>query len=332
MIPLNIYLDRGTPAEVEAAVRDYGERDPRPRDREHLPWRHALAELRRHAPRAGRLLRLRRDRVPDRRQLPRIPEPPTPEAELAAEPWYSVGRWDVFPEEFEAFLLADPRLREPFARTTPSSSSRSSGRTASTGSGRGRWSTSSRTRSRCGSATAPGDRPMAVRRRGAAAGDGARDDAVSPRRYHVLRRRARPGVSGAGALSGTQGAHRCTSGSPATHRRSASSSICAGTAPHAPSAGTAAGSCRGSSPGNGPYATRAEAEAAEAMLAQRLRDDGSASSAAPDRPGDRRPRRRSAVRASPQPPTSTRCPGLSHDLDTGQGMRRSSRASSPRRW
>lgn len=46
----------------------------------------------------------------------RIPEPRTPEDEMAAEPWYSVGRMDVFPEEFAAFLLADPEVRKAFMR------------------------------------------------------------------------------------------------------------------------------------------------------------------------------------------------------------------------
>jgi len=43
-----------------------------------------------------------------------IPPPRTPEDEMAAEPWYSVGPKDVFPEEFARFLLIDPDLRRPF--------------------------------------------------------------------------------------------------------------------------------------------------------------------------------------------------------------------------
>jgi len=46
----------------------------------------------------------------------RIPEPPNPEAELGAEPWYAIAREDVFPEEFASFLLADPRIDEAFRR------------------------------------------------------------------------------------------------------------------------------------------------------------------------------------------------------------------------
>lgn len=43
-----------------------------------------------------------------------IPEPPFPEMEMADEPWYTVGPADVFPEEFETFLLTEPRFRKAF--------------------------------------------------------------------------------------------------------------------------------------------------------------------------------------------------------------------------
>lgn len=43
-----------------------------------------------------------------------IPEPQTPEQEMAAEPWYSVAENDVFPEEFGTFLMTDPRWRSAF--------------------------------------------------------------------------------------------------------------------------------------------------------------------------------------------------------------------------
>jgi isocitrate dehydrogenase kinase/phosphatase len=44
----------------------------------------------------------------------RIPPAPTPEDEMAAEPWYAVGPHDVFPEEFGRFLLGDAGLRRRF--------------------------------------------------------------------------------------------------------------------------------------------------------------------------------------------------------------------------
>ena len=44
----------------------------------------------------------------------RIPPAPYPEYEMMAEPWYSVGPNDVFPEEFATFLLAERRVRHIF--------------------------------------------------------------------------------------------------------------------------------------------------------------------------------------------------------------------------
>src|SRR5690606_32214034 len=44
----------------------------------------------------------------------KIPAPRTPEEEMSAEPWYAVGPHDVFPEEFDTFLLGNPRIRKVF--------------------------------------------------------------------------------------------------------------------------------------------------------------------------------------------------------------------------
>jgi len=46
----------------------------------------------------------------------KIPTPRHPEDELVAEPWYSVAPNDVFPEEFETFLLSDARIRRAFMK------------------------------------------------------------------------------------------------------------------------------------------------------------------------------------------------------------------------
>ncbi len=48
-----------------------------------------------------------------------VPEPRTPEEEMASEPWYSVGRHDVFPEEWKTFLLGDPRIRATMLELHP---------------------------------------------------------------------------------------------------------------------------------------------------------------------------------------------------------------------
>ncbi len=44
-----------------------------------------------------------------------VPQPRTPEQEMAAEPWYSVGPNDVFPEEFRRFLFGKPQVKQLFA-------------------------------------------------------------------------------------------------------------------------------------------------------------------------------------------------------------------------
>ena len=46
----------------------------------------------------------------------KIPEPRNEEDEMAAEPWYHVGRNDVFPEQFAPFLLGNRKVRAYFMK------------------------------------------------------------------------------------------------------------------------------------------------------------------------------------------------------------------------
>ncbi len=116
MTPLNIYLDRARPEEVEPAVLEYGNaiRDLAianifPGD---MLWRNFGVT------RDGRVVFYDYDEIEYLTDVTfrRIPPPPNPEAELSGEPWYGVARNDVFPEEFATFLLGDLRLRESFLR------------------------------------------------------------------------------------------------------------------------------------------------------------------------------------------------------------------------
>jgi len=43
-----------------------------------------------------------------------IPKARTHEDEMDAEPWFSVGRNDIFPEEFERFFGMSPDLKQVF--------------------------------------------------------------------------------------------------------------------------------------------------------------------------------------------------------------------------
>ena len=46
----------------------------------------------------------------------KIPPPRYPEDEFAAEPWFSIGANDIFPEEFATFLFAENRTRQAFLK------------------------------------------------------------------------------------------------------------------------------------------------------------------------------------------------------------------------
>lgn len=116
MTPLNIYLSKASDKALVAAIRQYGE---------------AIRELAGANIFPGDMLyknfgvtRLRRIVFYDYDEIQRMTEmsfrqiPPAPneEAEMASEPWYPVGRNDVFPEEFAYFLLGEPRIRQAFMR------------------------------------------------------------------------------------------------------------------------------------------------------------------------------------------------------------------------
>ena len=114
LTPLNIFLTGVDDAACRAAVHDYG---------------NALRELAAVNIFAGDLLfknfgvtRYGRvvfydydeiEYVTDCR-FRAIPDPPPGFDDTAGEVWYPVGPRDVFPEEFETFLLTDPRVRAAF--------------------------------------------------------------------------------------------------------------------------------------------------------------------------------------------------------------------------
>jgi isocitrate dehydrogenase kinase/phosphatase len=48
-----------------------------------------------------------------------IPEAMTPEQEMASEPWYSIGNYDAFPEEFIQFITGNPKLKQLIRQKFP---------------------------------------------------------------------------------------------------------------------------------------------------------------------------------------------------------------------
>ena len=116
MIPLNIYLREATPEQLEAAVIDYGNAikdlvaaNIFPGD---MLWKNF--GVTRH----GKVVFYDYDEIEyiTDCNFRRVPPPRHEEDEMAAEPWYSVGPHDVFPETFGTFLLGDARVREVFLR------------------------------------------------------------------------------------------------------------------------------------------------------------------------------------------------------------------------
>jgi isocitrate dehydrogenase kinase/phosphatase len=116
MRPLNIHLRQAGDAELERSIEDYG---------------NAIRELASANIFPGDMLyknfgitRLERVVFYDYDEIQYMtemnfrdmPQPRTEEEEMADTPWYAVGKNDVFPEEFEIFLLGDPRVRAAFKK------------------------------------------------------------------------------------------------------------------------------------------------------------------------------------------------------------------------
>ena len=120
MEPLNLYLEKAAKAGrddlVEEVVREYGNAIRElaianifPGD---LLWKNFGVT------RYGRVVFYDYDEIEYMTdcKFRRIPPPPNFEAEMSGEAWYSVSRMDIFPEEFETFLLVSDKIRDAFMR------------------------------------------------------------------------------------------------------------------------------------------------------------------------------------------------------------------------
>jgi isocitrate dehydrogenase kinase/phosphatase len=119
MSPLDLHLQTAGPDETERVVREYGDTlrelaiaNIFPGD---LLWRNF--GLTRH----GRVVCYDYDELEYLTDcvFREIPPAPDPDTELSDETWFAVGSHDVFPEEFETFLLGGGAIREAFLRHQP---------------------------------------------------------------------------------------------------------------------------------------------------------------------------------------------------------------------
>jgi isocitrate dehydrogenase kinase/phosphatase len=116
MIPLNIYLQDATPAQVAHAVVEYGNAikdlvaaNIFPGD---MLWKNFGVT------RQGKVVFYDYDEIEyiTDCHFRRVPTPRTEEEEMSGEVWYTVGPKDVFPETFGPFLLGHPQVREVFMK------------------------------------------------------------------------------------------------------------------------------------------------------------------------------------------------------------------------
>ncbi|NYG32730.1 bifunctional isocitrate dehydrogenase kinase/phosphatase [Sphaerotilus montanus] len=116
MIPLNIYLQDATPAQLEHAVIEYGNAikdlvaaNIFPGD---MLWKNF--GVMRH----NKVVFYDYDEIEyvTDCNFRRVPTPRNEEEEMSGEIWYSVGPKDVFPETFGPFLLGNPAVRAVFMK------------------------------------------------------------------------------------------------------------------------------------------------------------------------------------------------------------------------
>ncbi len=116
MVPLNMFMEKATDEELEHVIKDYGDAIKQLAAANIFPGdflykNFGLTQL-------GRIVFYDYDEITYMTEcnFRKIPAPRYPEDVFSAEPWYSVGPNDVFPEEFSTFLLTNPKVRKIFMK------------------------------------------------------------------------------------------------------------------------------------------------------------------------------------------------------------------------
>ncbi|BBV02628.1 bifunctional isocitrate dehydrogenase kinase/phosphatase [Providencia rettgeri] len=111
MIPLNIYMDNATDAQLHNALNEYGWAIKQLAAANIFPGDMLFKNF--GVTRHGRVVFYDYDEICYMTEVNfrKIPEPLYPEQELSSEPWYSIGEQDVFPEEFASFICQNEKIR-----------------------------------------------------------------------------------------------------------------------------------------------------------------------------------------------------------------------------
>ncbi len=118
MQPLNIHVEElrrdGDEARLRAALREYGDAIKELAGAGIFPGDMLLKNF--GVTRHERVVFYDYDEIQPMTDMTfrRIPPPTSYDDEVAAEPYWSIGPTDVFPEQFDRFLVADPHAREIF--------------------------------------------------------------------------------------------------------------------------------------------------------------------------------------------------------------------------
>ena len=114
MTPLNIYIDTASDDQLYDVIDEYGNAIKQLAAANIFPGDMLFKNF--GVTRHGRVVFYDYDEICYLTEcnFRKIPEAMFPEQELASEPWYSVGPYDVFPEEFHVFLAGRPRIAKIF--------------------------------------------------------------------------------------------------------------------------------------------------------------------------------------------------------------------------
>ncbi len=116
MEPLNMYVQHASDVELENVMDEYGNAIKQLAAANIFPGDMLLKNF--GVTRHGRVVFYDYDEIctMEECRFRKIPEPKTPEQEMASEPWYEVGENDIFPEEFRLFFSGNNRARTVFER------------------------------------------------------------------------------------------------------------------------------------------------------------------------------------------------------------------------
>lgn len=116
MTPLNLYLQNASDEQIEEAMDEYGNAIKQIAAANIFPGDMLLKNF--GVTRHGRVVFYDYDEICFLTEcvFREIPEPQTDEQAMSSTPWYNVGPFDVFPEEFRLFFTGNPKAKRAFEK------------------------------------------------------------------------------------------------------------------------------------------------------------------------------------------------------------------------